>query len=88
MSAAERGQVYLAAAEQQVREIHPEVSFAALNGCVGQGLGDAKRTLAGAKVRARLLSGVFGHDAVMALMRSVPARQAGTDDVLDALAVL
>lgn len=75
-------------ARHQVREIHPEVSFAALNGGAGHGLPDAKRTLAGAHLRARLLSGVFGHDAVMALVRSVPARQAGTDDVLDALAGL
>ena len=75
-------------ARRRVREIHPEVSFAALNGGTGRGLVDAKRTFAGAQARADLLGGIFGHDAVMALVRSVPARKAATDDVLDALAAL
>lgn len=75
-------------ARQRVREIHPEVSFAALNGGPGRSLVDAKRTFAGAEVRVALLAGVFGRDAVMALVRSVPVRQAATDDVLDALVAL
>lgn len=73
---------------QRVREIHPEVSFAALNGGSGQGLAEAKRTSAGAEARIALLAGVFGRDAVMTLVRSVPRREAATDDVLDALAAL
>jgi len=77
-----------AGARRCVREIHPEVSFAALNGGAGHGLPDAKRTFAGAAVRVALLAGVFGHDAVMALVRSVQPREAATDDVLDALAAL
>lgn len=75
-------------ARQRVREIHPEVSFAALNGGAGFGLVDAKRTFAGAEARVNLLGGVFGRDAVMKLVRSIPARAAATDDVLDALAAL
>jgi len=77
-----------AGARQRVREIHPEVSFAALNGGKGHGLADAKRTFAGAEARVTLLAGIFGRDAVMALVRSVPAREAATDDVLDALVAL
>lgn len=73
---------------QRVREIHPEVSFAALNGGTGCGLVDAKRTFAGAEARANLLGGVFGRDQVMALVRTVPVREAATDDVLDALVAL
>lgn len=77
-----------AQARQCVREIHPEVSFAALNGGQGHGLVDSKRTFAGAEARVTLLADVFGRDAVMALVRSVPVRQAATDDVLDALVAL
>lgn len=75
-------------ARQQVREIHPEVSFAALNGGHGHGLVDSKRTLPGLEARAQLLANVYGRDAVMALVRSVPAKHAGADDVLDALVAL
>ena len=75
-------------ARQRVREIHPEVSFAALNGGHGRGLSEPKRSFAGAQARASLLAGIHGHDAVMAVVRSVPARHAATDDVLDALAAL
>lgn len=77
-----------ARARQCVREIHPEVSFAALNGGLGQGLVDPKRSFAGAEARVALLAEAFGRDTVMALVRSVPAREAATDDVLDALAAL
>lgn len=75
-------------ARQRVREVHPEVSFAALNGGAGRGLVDAKRTFAGAEARVSLLGGIFGHEVVMGLVRSVGARDAATDDVLDALAAL
>lgn len=77
-----------ARARQCVREIHPEVSFAALNGGLGQGLVDPKRSFAGAEARVALLAEAFGRDTVMALVRSVPTREAATDDVLDALAAL
>lgn len=77
-----------APARQQVREIHPEVSFAALNGGRGLGVAERKKTVAGAEARIALLARVYGRDAVMALVRSVPARMAATDDILDALAAL
>ena len=59
-----------------------------LRSMAGRGLVDGKRTFAGAEVRVSLLAGIFGRDAVMELVRAVPARQAATDDVLDALAAL
>lgn len=77
-----------AQARQCVREIHPEVSFAALNGGQGRGLVDPKRTFAGAEARVSLLADVFSREVVMSLVRSVPVRQAATDDVLDALVAL
>ena len=75
-------------ARRQVWEIHPEVSFAALNGGAGCGLVDAKRSFVGADLRVGLLANAFGRDEVMALLRMVPTREAAADDVLDALAAL
>jgi predicted RNase H-like nuclease len=71
-----------------LREIHPEVSFAALNGGVGKGLAFNKKSRDGANVRTALLSTVFGFENVTGLVRSVARRQAATDDVLDALVAL
>lgn len=68
----------------KVFEIHPEVSFAALQG--GYGVVEPKRSAAGQAVRARLLSAVYGGPAVEALLASVPRRSGKADDVLDALA--
>ena len=73
-------------ARRTVREIHPEVSFAALNG--GIGLVDSKRGFNGAQVRVGLLSQVFGAEPVLELVRAVPRWEAATDDVLDALVAL
>jgi len=70
----------------QVREIHPEVSFAALGG--GMGLVEGKRTPEGEAKRRVLLASVFGSDSVDALTASVPRKWAATDDVLDALVAL
>lgn len=69
-----------------VREVHPEVSFAALNG--GLGLIDSKKKAPGQALRTRLLAGHFGSAAIDDLVQSVPRRQAATDDVLDALVAL
>lgn len=77
-----------AQARQVVREIHPEVCFAALNGGPGRGLVEPKRTPAGMEKRIALLAAVFGREQVMALVQAVPRREAATDDVLDALAAL
>ena len=73
-------------ARSVVREIHPEVSFAALNG--GPGLAESKRTALGVETRMRLLAGVFGDELVVQLVRGVRKREAATDDVLDAAVAL
>jgi predicted RNase H-like nuclease len=75
-------------ARQMVREIHPEVCFAALNGGLGHGLVDAKRTQTGMEKRIALLAPVFGQEQVMGLVQAMPRREAATDDVLDALVAL
>ena len=75
-----------AAARAIVREVHPEVSFAALNG--GVGLAERKRSAAGEAARTRLLADSFGAAAVVGLLAAVPRQAAGRDDVLDALAAL
>jgi predicted RNase H-like nuclease len=71
-----------------VREIHPEVSFAAMNGGRGKGLAFRKKSQEGAAARADLLSPFFGFEQVDRLVRSVERRQAGVDDVFDALVAL
>lgn len=71
-----------------VREIHPEVSFAALNGGRGKGLASSKKTRDGAARRTELLSVVFGPEQVARLVGSVARQNAATDDVLDALVAL
>jgi len=73
-------------ARKRVREIHPEVSFAALSG--GKGLVESKRTREGGARRRTLLAGVFGDEAVDSLLSRVPRQWAATDDALDALVAL
>lgn len=75
-----------AQARRRVREIHPEVSFAAMN--AGVGLVPSKRSDEGHALRVQLLGGHFGLGAVEALVASVPRRLAAGDDVVDALAAL
>jgi predicted RNase H-like nuclease len=75
-----------ASARERIYEIHPEVSFAALNGGVGLILG--KKTSEGAQLRAELLGREFGAEAVQDLLSRVPRREAAPDDVLDALVAL
>lgn len=69
-----------------VREVHPEVSFAALSD--GFGLPARKKSREGAKLRRDLLSTTFGDGAVETLLARVPSRAAALDDVLDALVAL
>ncbi len=69
-----------------VREVHPEVSFATLNG--GVGLVESKKKAPGQALRRALLAGHFGQSAIDDVVRTVPRRQAATDDVLDALVAL
>jgi predicted RNase H-like nuclease len=71
-----------------VREIHPEVSFSALNGGRRNGLAFKKKSQDGAAMRTWLLSSVFGSEQIARVVQSVARRQAATDDVLDALVAL
>lgn len=73
---------------RMVREVHPEVSFAALAGGAGQGLVASKRTSTGIAARSALLAAAFGEAAIADLLSAVPRREAKADDVLDALAAL
>ncbi len=75
-----------AGARARAFEIHPEVSFAAMNG--GVGLAAGKKTTLGREQRLALLARVFDEAAVRALLASVPRRVAAADDVLDAFAAL
>ena len=75
-----------ASARRRVREVHPEVSFAAMN--AGLGLVTSKRSAEGHALRVELLGRYFGQGAVEALVASVPRRLAAADDVVDALAAL
>ncbi len=68
-----------------VREIHPEVSFAALNGGASMGLTHKKRSDKGRELRLALLAPIFGREEVEALLSLVPRKEAAPDDVLDAL---
>jgi predicted RNase H-like nuclease len=72
--------------QARVYEIHPEVSFAALNG--GIGLAERKKSAGGAATRMALLGRDFGSERVQALVAGCPRRLAATDDVLDALVAL
>jgi predicted RNase H-like nuclease len=69
-----------------VYEVHPEVSFAALNG--GVGLVGRKQSVEGQAMRMTLLARDFGFERIQALVTSCPRRMAATDDVLDALVAL
>lgn len=73
-------------ARAQVREVHPEVSFAALNG--GIGVADRKKSAGGQSARLHLLAAVFDRAAIVRLLDAVPRRRAAADDVLDALVAL
>lgn len=75
-----------AQARSRVREVHPEVSFAAMN--AGLGLVPSKRSAEGHALRVQLLGRHFGQDVVEALVAQVPRRLAAADDVVDALAAL
>lgn len=72
----------------KVREIHPEVSFAAMRGGKGCGVVEPKRTPEGQRIRSELLASRFGRATVDDLLRDVPKKLAAPDDVLDALAAL
>lgn len=73
-------------ARRIVREIHPEVCFAALDG--NGGLAEPKKKLEGAARRAAILARHFGELRVNELLSRVPKSRAAPDDVLDALIAL
>lgn len=73
-------------ARNRVREIHPEVSFAAMN--AGVGLVASKHSDEGHALRVSVLSEYFDEAHVQALVSAVPRRTAAADDVADALAAL
>lgn len=75
-----------ARARQQVREIHPEVCFAAMDG--NSGLAEPKKSPDGSERRLALLAQHFGEMPVKDLIQRVPKSRAAPDDVLDALAAL
>jgi predicted RNase H-like nuclease len=70
--------------QQHVREVHPEVTFAALSPARA-GLAESKKTSEGQKHRRSLLPPAFAR-AVDA--RPFPAGVVGVDDYIDALAAL
>lgn len=77
-----------AMAREIVREVHPEVCFAALNGGHGNGAVASKHTAQGLAERLALLVGQFGDAPVRLLLGAVPRRSAKADDVMDALVAL
>lgn len=73
-------------ARRIVREVHPEVCFAALDG--NGGLAERKKSAEGAARRAAILSPYFGESPLNELVGRVPKSRAARDDVLDALVAL
>jgi predicted RNase H-like nuclease len=70
-----------------VREVHPEVVFAILDGR-GHGLVAPKRTAAGERARLRLLRRVAPRFAPDVVRRTLGGARVGRDDVIDAVACL
>jgi predicted RNase H-like nuclease len=75
------------ALQRRVREVHPELVFAALAG--GRGLGAGKRTREGHEARRALLEAALGPVPDLALARRrLGPTDVGLDDLADALACL
>jgi predicted RNase H-like nuclease len=66
-------------------EVHPEVSFAEL---AGGPIVPKKRSREGKRIRIEALQKFFDDDAFARVRESIPRREAGDDDILDALACL
>lgn len=77
-----------ARARAVIRETHPEVCFAALNGGLGKGLIAGKRKEAGHQLRIELLQPIVGPSALKHLLQTIPKRMAAPDDILDAVVAL
>jgi predicted RNase H-like nuclease len=66
-------------------EVHPEVSFAALQ---GQPIAEKKRTREGKTIRLAALMRYFDEDAIGRIRGEIARADAGDDDILDALICL
>lgn len=76
------------ARQDWIREVHPEVTFAALSGR-DRGLANEKKTLDGEKERLALLPGALARvNPAAEVTRLRPEATLGRDDVVDALACL
>jgi len=71
---------------QRLVEVHPELSFMALNG--NESLQASKHHVQGINQRRALLAGAFGRDAVLSTAKQLAGTRAGENDLLDALAAL
>jgi predicted RNase H-like nuclease len=72
--------------QEQVREVHPEVSFWAWNS--GRGMRFNKKTAAGRSERRVLVDAHFGPSAFDTVRQKYPVKDVGNDDILDAFAAL
>ena len=75
-----------ASARGRTHEVHPELSFAQMNG--GKPLAAGKKSIEGALARRGLLVQYYGESAVAGVERSYDRKSAGMDDLYDALAAL
>ena len=75
-----------ASARGRTHEVHPELSFAQMNG--GKPLAAGKKSIEGALARRGLLVQYYGESAVAGVERSYDRKAAGMDDLYDALAAL
>ena len=66
-------------------EVHPEISFAELHGAP---ILARKRSRDGKRIRIEALQKHFDDDAFARIRESIPRREAGDDDILDALVCL
>jgi len=72
------------ARQRWIREVHPELSFAAMN--EDQPVRESKHSAAGLDIRQSLLEAALGRDHFPAIRNAVSKNQVGDDDILDALA--
>ena len=75
-----------ASARGRTHEVHPELSFAQMNG--GKPLAAGKKSIEGALARRGLLVQYYGESAVAGVERGYDRKAAGMDDLYDALAAL
>ena len=75
-----------AGARGRTHEVHPELSFAQMNG--GKALAARKKSIEGALARRGLLVQYYGESAVAGVEGSYDRKSAGMDDLYDALAAL